>query len=103
MVQLLKQIDDEVYHVVYHQEECTLFVREGVARKEPAPDSDDMLDMRRRAIFIISEACRASGRTESKIEYVAPCRYVVSCRYSQEARSQIRTLNDPTNRKEENE
>lgn len=82
MVQLLKQIDDEVYH----QEECTLFVREGVARKEPAPDSDDMLDMRRRAIFIISEACRASGRTESKIEYVAPYRYVVSWRDSQDAR-----------------
>ena len=45
MVQLLKQIDDEVYHVVYHQEGRTLFVREGVARKEPASDSDDMIEI----------------------------------------------------------
>ncbi|OIN66350.1 hypothetical protein BLD48_11155 [Exiguobacterium sp. KRL4] len=45
MVQLLKQIDDEVYHIVYHQEGRTLFIREGVARKEPASDSDDMIEI----------------------------------------------------------
>ena len=45
MVQLLKQIDDEVYHFVYHQEGRTLFVREGVARKEPALNSEDMIEI----------------------------------------------------------
>ncbi|MDI3235127.1 hypothetical protein QK289_08930 [Exiguobacterium antarcticum] len=45
MIQLLKQIDDEVYHVVYHQEGRTLFVREGVARKEPDLNSEDMIEI----------------------------------------------------------
>ncbi len=31
MVQLLKQVDDRVYHIVFHQKGCTLFCREGVA------------------------------------------------------------------------
>lgn len=41
MIQLLKQVDDRVYHIVFHQEGRTLFCREGVARKEQA---DDMME-----------------------------------------------------------
>lgn len=44
MIQLLKQVDDRVYHIVFHQEGRTLFCREGVARKEQAVDSDDMME-----------------------------------------------------------
>ncbi len=44
MIQLVKQIDDRVHHIVFHQEGRTLFCREGVARKEQSIDSDDMME-----------------------------------------------------------
>ena len=44
MIQLLKQVDDRVYHIVFYQEGRTLFCREGVARKEQAIDSEDMME-----------------------------------------------------------
>ncbi|MGH1334308.1 MAG: hypothetical protein ACRAUM_10715 [Exiguobacterium indicum] len=44
MIQLVKQIDDRVYHIVFHQEGRTLFCREGVARKEQAIDGEDMVE-----------------------------------------------------------
>ncbi|MFX4306606.1 hypothetical protein F8N00_14540 [Exiguobacterium sp. A1_3_1] len=44
MIQLVKQIDDRVYHIVFHQEGRTLFCREGVAQKEQAIDSEDMME-----------------------------------------------------------
>jgi len=42
MIQLLKQVDDR--HIVFHQEGRTLFCREGVARREQAIDSPDMME-----------------------------------------------------------
>ncbi|WP_410503023.1 hypothetical protein RIF24_07175 [Exiguobacterium acetylicum] len=45
MIQLLKQVDDRVHHIVFYQEGRTLFCREGVARKEQAIDSEDMMEM----------------------------------------------------------
>lgn len=44
MIQLVKQVDDHVYHIVFHQEGRTLFCREGIARKEQAIDSEDMME-----------------------------------------------------------
>lgn len=45
MIQLVKQVDDDrVYHIVFYQEGCTLFCREGVARREQAVDSEDMVE-----------------------------------------------------------
>ncbi|WP_368915084.1 hypothetical protein [Exiguobacterium acetylicum] len=45
MIQLVKQVDDDrVYHIVFHQEGRTLFCREGVARREQAVDSEDMME-----------------------------------------------------------
>lgn len=43
MIQLVKQVDDHVHHIVFHQEGRTLFCREGIARKEQAIDSDGMM------------------------------------------------------------
>ncbi len=31
MIQLVKQVDDHVHHIVFHQEGRTLFCREGIA------------------------------------------------------------------------
>ncbi|WP_029333524.1 hypothetical protein [Exiguobacterium oxidotolerans] len=45
MIQLLKQIDDQVHHIVYHQEGRTLFYREGIARKEQIKNSEDMMEI----------------------------------------------------------
>lgn len=45
MIQLVKQVDDDrVYHIVFYQEGRTLFCREGVAQKEQAIDSEDMME-----------------------------------------------------------
>ena len=45
MIQLVKQVDDDrVYHIVFYQEGRTLFCREGVARREQAVDSEDMIE-----------------------------------------------------------
>lgn len=44
MIQLVKQIDDRVHHIVFHQEGRTLFCREGVARKEQAIDNGDTME-----------------------------------------------------------
>ncbi|MER2125265.1 MAG: hypothetical protein ABS936_14495 [Exiguobacterium indicum] len=44
MIQLVKQVDDRVYYIVFYQEGRTLFYREGIARKEQSIDSEGMME-----------------------------------------------------------
>ncbi|VWX34581.1 hypothetical protein [Exiguobacterium oxidotolerans] len=70
MIQLLKQIDDQVHHIVYHQEGRTLFYREGIASKEKQEGSGELVQVNVETATVVVKCRHVIAAYRQKKEWI---------------------------------